>query len=204
MLILHTAKKTWWAGRYKHLFLVVSLQVEKVHTEANIEPVMSHILQTAVLHPRHLLKLFASVTYAHTHTQTVTALTCSWLHTALHTSAGVFWGNTSRQSPTSACQSKFCKHSWRFQAGGASRGGLQTLADGVHFWCVYLCGLSSGRSMSKKEKLKATNGTDWADVGAAPVTKWKWGHSIIRMLSIICIENSIYIMLELTPWILPV
>lgn len=37
---------------------------------------------------------------------------------------GVFWGNTSRQSPASVRQSNLCKHTWRLLAGAAGRGGL--------------------------------------------------------------------------------
>lgn len=81
-------------------------------------------------------KIHTAVTITHiTRTWRRTALTCSWLHTVLHTSGGVFWGNTSRQSQTSVRQSNFCKHSRRFLAGAAGTG---KSTDRKKFWWVPL------------------------------------------------------------------
>lgn len=85
---------------------VTSLLMEKVHTEGSMQPVMSHILQTAALYRRHLLKCTQHwLLYVYTQ---IHSLTCSWLHTVSHLLGwgSIFWRNI-MQSPTLVCQSNY-------------------------------------------------------------------------------------------------
>lgn len=66
---------------------VTSLLIQKVHIEGSMQPVMTHILQTAALYRRHLLKCTQHwLLYVCTHWY-IHSLSCSWLHTISH-----LWG----------------------------------------------------------------------------------------------------------------
>lgn len=94
---------TWPVNRCVPCFSELCL-----NTEGSIEAVMSHILQTAVLYLRHLLK-FNLQWHSHTYAcmRWHTGLTCSRLCTVLRTSGGVFFsGETNHVNYRSECVSQ--------------------------------------------------------------------------------------------------